>query len=371
LEAISLDRLDEIVKSSTRAILEQQVPSGAFPASLDFSQYGYCWLRDGSFIAYALDRAGEVDAAESFHQWCVGAIAGITPLMVKALDRQTTGKPIEPAAMPPARFSLAGEVVIDEWPNFQVDGYGTWLWGLGQHLEARGSYELTADWRDAVRCVARYLAGFALEPCFDVWEESGGSAVHTSTLACVRAGLDTAARLLGDSSYRETAQAVLDYLAKQGRALGRYPKSSSRSDVDASTLWLAAPLGIVPRSDALMPATVEEIERTLILDGGVQRFAGDTYFGGGAWPVLTCSLGSYYVRAGRLEEARRCLEWTVAHIDADGRLGEQFGGDHHDPEHYREWVDRWGPPAVDLVWSHAMLVLLALDLQEVGDATTR
>jgi hypothetical protein len=27
---------------------------------------------------------------------------------------------------------------------------------------------------------------------------------------------------------------------------------------------------------------------------------------------------------------------------------------------YREWVRRWGHPARDLLWSHAMYVLLAL-----------
>jgi hypothetical protein len=46
-------------------------------------------------------------------------------------------------------------------------------------------------------------------------------------------------------------------------------------------------------------------------------------------------------------------------IDEQGHLGEQFGGDIRDPRHYDEWVDRWGPPAVDLTWSHAMYVILA------------
>jgi hypothetical protein len=46
-------------------------------------------------------------------------------------------------------------------------------------------------------------------------------------------------------------------------------------------------------------------------------------------------------------------------FDADGHLGEQFGGDRRDLRHYSEWLDRWGPPAADLTWSHAMYVILA------------
>ena len=40
--------------------------------------------------------------------------------------------------MPPARFALDGSTVADDWPNFQIDGYGTWLWALGQHLLSTG-----------------------------------------------------------------------------------------------------------------------------------------------------------------------------------------------------------------------------------------
>jgi GH15 family glucan-1,4-alpha-glucosidase len=47
---------ESAVAPSVAAILRNQHPSGAIVASPDFSQYQYCWLRDGSFIAHALDR---------------------------------------------------------------------------------------------------------------------------------------------------------------------------------------------------------------------------------------------------------------------------------------------------------------------------
>lgn len=355
-----------VVARSVEAIIRQQLPSGSFPASPDFSQYGYCWLRDGSFVAHALDRAGEHEAAGRFHAWCATAIAGASDVLERALHSQAAGKPLDPSAMPPARFALDGRVVVDEWPNYQVDGYGTWLWGLGLHL-ATMHRPLPDSWRTVVELTARYVASFALEPCFDVWEESGGgSAVHTSTLACVWAGLEAAARLLDQPEYAVRAGEVSAQVKASVTAGGWYPKSTARTDVDSSTLWLSAPLALLEANEATISATVAQIERTLLLEGGVRRFSDDNYFGGGAWPVLTCSLGLHHVRVGRLEDAQRCLGWTLERFADNGELGEQYFGERRDPERYRQWAAQWGPPAAELLWSHAMLILLALDLADAG-----
>ena len=82
--------------------------------------------------------------------------------------------------------------------------------------------------------------------------------------------------------------------------------------------------------------------------------------------MLTASLGWHYLAVGDLDAARRCRDWVAGHFDDEGRLGEQFGGERRDPEHYREWVDRWGPPARDLTWSHAMYVVLCAALDDLG-----
>lgn len=352
---------------SVEVLLRQQQPSGAFAASPDFSQYGYCWLRDGSFIAYALDQSGEVHAAARFHHWCVRAIEGVMPRMAAAVGRRRHGKPVDVENVPPARFSLTGEPVRDDWPNFQIDGYGTWLWALGKHLEALNQ-PLPGEWTAVVRQTAEFLSAFVLEPCFDVWEENGDQ-VHTSTVGCAAAGIKSALSLLRSESGLDTGLADLeDALVQAGNQLtaagqcGWYAKSNLRSEVDASTVWLSAPLSIVPPDDGVMARTVAQVERTLMFEGGIRRYAEDTYFGGGAWPVLTCSLGLHYVRTGRFDDAQRCLEWSVSHVDALGLLGEQYGGERRNPEKYRTWVRQWGPPARDLLWSHAMLALLATGL---------
>ncbi len=122
--------LARLVAPSVAKMLSNQSPRGAFIASPDFAEYRYCWLRDGSFTAYALDCAGEHESSRAFHEWSAAAIEGIAPVIAHALDRRAAGEPIDPARMPPARFDLSGRPVGDDWPNFQVDGYGTWLWSL-------------------------------------------------------------------------------------------------------------------------------------------------------------------------------------------------------------------------------------------------
>jgi GH15 family glucan-1,4-alpha-glucosidase len=347
--------------ASVAAILRNQHASGAIVASPDFAQYQYCWLRDGSFIAHALDCAGQVDAADRFHDWCASAIDSIAPLISAAVDRHSAGEPVDASRMPPARFSLEGDVVHDDWPNFQIDGYGTWLWSLRQHLQAAGGRALPSRLAPAVEATARYLAALGTSPCYDVWEEAGGS-VHTVTVGCACAGLQAAAAMLDDPRWAEQAELYQTALLDQGRADGYFRKSDHNHDVDGSLVWLGEPFHVVPPGEHAFVETVRRISAELDLDGGIRRYPADTYFGGGAWPVLTASLGSYYAATGDVDAAQRRRAWMVARIDGEGRLGEQFGGQERDPEHYDDWVRRWGPPAAELVWSHAMHLVLATQL---------
>lgn len=355
-------RFDSSLQESVDSILRNQSTSGAFVASPDFAQYHFCWLRDGSFSSYALDRAGEYDASARYHAWVNEAIGGISGIIDDVIDKMVSGEPLDPSIMPPARFALDGTSVIDDWPNFQVDGYGTWLWSLGQHLIESSQATLPKELRSSVARAARYLATFALTPCYDVWEENG-SAVHTSTLACVYGGLTTAARLLDDPDLLESASVVRTRL-RDTVSNGVYVKSNENSDVDASELWLLAPFQAVDAGDQTFIETVATIEDRLTLDGGIRRYSTDVYFGSGAWPVLTASLGWHAVAVGDLEKARHCLAWVAAHFGSDGLLGEQYGGDVRDSQHYDEWIEKWGHPAKDLTWSYAMYVVLLLAIDE-------
>jgi GH15 family glucan-1,4-alpha-glucosidase len=362
---LSIDNDVFQVRRSVDAILRNQSQNGAIVASPDFAEYGFCWLRDSSFNAYALDLAGEHDASSRYHQWVTRAVNGIAQTIEHAIAVHERGDDLSPLEMPPARFALDGTTVVDDWPNFQIDGYGTWLWSLGQHLKLTGRTETPNEYLDAVDRVARYLVTFSFSPCYDVWEENG-EAVHTSTLACVYGGLLAASEMLGDELYLDCAATVKARLHGDAERHGYFVKSSENDDVDASSLWLETPFGVVEPDDKHFAATVALIEERLTLNGGIRRYATDVYFGSGAWPVLTGSLGWHYANLGDREAAEQCRTWIFEHFDGAGQLGEQFGGEDRDHVHYREWVLRWGAPAKDLMWSHAMYIVLCASLDSGG-----
>jgi GH15 family glucan-1,4-alpha-glucosidase len=366
------ERDDYQVRRSVDAILRSQSENGAIIASPDFDQYHFCWLRDGSFSAFALDLAREHDASARYHSWVNDAVTRIADVIDRAIAAHDRGATPDTLEMPPARFALDGTTVVDGWPNFQIDGYGTWLWSLGEHLDLAGRSGVTPAWLTSVDRVARYLSAYSMSACYDVWEENGNDQ-HTSTLACVYGGLVAAGRLLDTDAFLEPARRVRDHLVERAGHDGYFVKSSANDDVDASTLWLSAPFGVVDPRDPRFAATVGLIEERLTLEGGIRRYPKDIYFGSGAWPVLTGSLGWYKAGIGDFEGARRARQWIADHFDEAGQLGEQYGGDQRDYEHYQQWVVRWGHPARELTWSHAMYVVLcfAIDAsREMSESPT-
>jgi GH15 family glucan-1,4-alpha-glucosidase len=168
--------------------------------------------------------------------------------------------------------------------------------------------------------------------------------------------------MLGDESYGELASQVRQSLLDVAHEHGYFHKSDHSDQVDGSLLWLCEPFHVVAADDANFVETVRKINSDLELDGGIRRYPDDVYYGSGAWPVLTASLGWVNVAAGDDVSAGQHLSWVSSHIDGQGRLAEQYGGEQRDPENYQEWARRWGPPAADLVWSHAMYVVLAAEV---------
>lgn len=356
----------DLLRRSRDIIASHQSPTGAYPACEEFSAYrGYSWFRDGAFIADAMSRVGEVDSAGRFHDWCAGVLRRNASKVASLIARSRAGEAVEAGEMLPTRFTFDGEPGSDPWWDFQLDGYGTWLWALHQHA-ARHAVDLDR-WADGVAVACDYLVEFWNTPCFDWWEEHVEHR-HGSTLGAIYAGLDACATsaVLDDerrSAARAAADAVRETLLSEGVTVdGHLRKWMGSESVDGSLSACVVPFGVVAPGSPVAEATLAAVERDLCVDGGVHRFTADVFFGGGQWPLLSCLLGWNHLAAGRRERAEELLAWAVAQADADLRLPEQ--ADHHllHPEHRQEWLDRWGPVAQPLLWSHAMVLTLATEL---------
>jgi GH15 family glucan-1,4-alpha-glucosidase len=354
------------ISRSVELIARHQRASGAYPACEEFSAYrGYSWFRDGAFTADGMSRQGQVESASGFHDWCDGVLVSLAGKVAALVEQARAGRTPAQDEMLPTRFAFNGRAGADPWWDFQLDGYGIWLWAVHEHA-ARHALPLER-WQRGIRVACTYIAEFWNTPCYDWWEEHAEQR-HNSTLGALYAGLTACAGSAAlDSATRErAARAAADVrrvVLTEGVAPGGYLSKWIGSEaVDASTAACIVPFGVVAPRDARAEATLARIERDLSFDGGTHRFAADVFFGGGQWPLLTCLLGWNHARAGRRDRAMELLRWAVAQADADGLLPEQVDAHLLHPEHRAEWIAKWGPVAKPLLWSHGMVLTLTAGL---------
>jgi GH15 family glucan-1,4-alpha-glucosidase len=359
--------LAALARRSVAVIRANQAATGAYLASPTFPVYRYSWFRDGAFIADAMSRAGHAASAEAFFRWCAGILEVRATKIDTLIDRHRAGQVIGPEEFLHARYTVDGDEVAQEWWNFQLDGYGTWLWALAAHVRRTKDANLDAYRRGIILSV-RYLVEFWNEPSYDWWEENVGQR-HTSTLAALYAGLVEAvdshqlpADLHGQAG--RTAEAIRQTVLAHGRQNGHLVKWLGGVAIDASLVACAIPFGVLQPDDPIMTGTIAAIESRLA-HGGVHRYLDDTYYGGGEWPLLSAMLGWHYARVGRVKDAHAQLNWIVKHATADWDLPEQVPDHLLAPAARQAWIDRWGPVATPLLWSHAMFLTLALELGAV------
>jgi isomaltose glucohydrolase len=293
------DVQSRLVARSVEIILGGQAASGAYPASPTFSQYrDYCWFRDGAFIAEAMSRVGEVESAERFFDWCADIV------------RRFPSGPWD------SRYRLDGTIdPVAWWPHRQFDGLGLWVWAMENHLER---HRVASRWSDAAEATRLFLSEHWSEPCHDWWEERSG--VHAATLGCIWAALRR------------------DDVASSVR------KAWERERLDGSHAFLVV-LGLAGVD------VLAQLEGAL----GYHRHLGDEYYGGGEWPILAALTG--WARHTLGLDASAQLAWIEKTANVDYELPEQ-AGERLRPGCYGKWVERWGEPAVPLLWSHAMYLTL-------------
>ena len=389
---------DALVDHSLKVILDQQDDSGAFAASPDFETYRYCWLRDGAFIAHALDRYGHHAEAARFHQWVATTIERYS-FKVEALAAQIESGEVS-AAKPPSnevslhtRFTLDGEESDEEWGNFQLDGYGFWLTSLADHLQRTGADP--TPYKKSVQVAARYLTLTWDYPCYDCWEEYP-TAVHSTTVGAVGKGLASAATLLNDPEIRATADRAIEYVATNGVTAGSVRKFAAApleasakvpgpvSPVagherigraladglhDASSLLILGPFGPFAAGDPTIAATIAAVEDELVVANGVHRYADDEYYGGGQWVLLSAALAQRQAELDNADRSAELLAWVVQQADEHGNLPEQTSAVLLDEDLFAQWVERWGPIGSPLLWSHAMYLLAAVDYKLMHSRT--
>lgn len=377
--------MTSLYNQSLDIIKDGQSESGAYIASPNFPTYHYCWLRDGSFIAHAMDTAGEFSSSEAFFRWVGRTILKYRAKVDSARCNLVAGVPIGKDDILHTRYTLEGDeaTVDDGWGNFQIDGYGTWLWALAEHVRLSGDSNLLKDLYEPIQITSRYLELVWKLPNYDCWEEYP-EYLHPYSMATAYAGFNAIASMvrmgnmkLGQVDVELLAGQVKDFILKYavhgGCMVKQVQPSNGReifkpmiqSGVDSSLVGVAIPYKVLPTDDPLIQATVQAIEADLHRPGGgIYRYRADVYYGGGEWLLLTAWLGWYYALSGKTEMAKSLMSWIESHADENGCLPEQVNEHPLAPDHFEPWKLKWGPVASPLLWSHAMYIILVNAIQE-------
>lgn len=337
---------------AVRIIEEGQDPSGAFLASPTFPTYRHSWIRDGAFVAEAMDVAGRTERAASFHRWVARTVLRHRH-RVAELDRDGPMPPSDDHVLH-ARFTVEGTEVPGVWSNFQLDGYGFWLTSVGRHAEAHGRPDQV---RPAAALVTRYLSALWDRPCASCWEEDE-TRRHPTTICAVAAGLQAAARLLDEPGPADLADRIVAWVLEHGTAHGALGKFVDGEGWDGSALFVLGPFGPFDPTAAVVTATLDAVESTLVAEGGgVHRYLDDGFYGGGLWVPLAGALAWVHALRGDGDRAREVLAWIEGTADPEGRLPEQTTDRLRRPDMLEHWTRRWGPVARPLLWSHAMYLI--------------
>lgn len=299
--------------------------------------YRFCWLRDATLTLLALMDAGYYDEAEAWRNWLLRAAAG-SPSQVQIM------------------YGLRGERHLREWevpwlPGYegsspvrignaahdqlQLDVYGEMMDALHQ-ARVGGMKESVETWH-LQRALIEHVSTIWRKPDQGLWEMRGPAQHFTHSKVMAWVAVDRAVKSAEEfklegpvdewRSLRETMHAEI---CRQGFSakLGCFVQAYGSSIVDASLLLMPL-VGFLPVTDPRIRATVEQIEKHLLVDGFVLRYDSDATDDGlpaGEGAFLACSfwLADNYMLLGRHADARTMFTRLLTLRNDVGLLSEEY-----------------------------------------------
>jgi GH15 family glucan-1,4-alpha-glucosidase len=302
--------------------------------------YRYCWLRDATLTLYALMESGYTEEATAWRNWLFRAVAG-DPSKLQIM------------------YGLGGERRLPEWtvpwlPGYegsspirvgnaavtqrQLDVYGEVMDVLRVARGADGGPEETA-WGLQVKLL-EFLEQAWREPDYGIWEVRGRPRHFTFSKVMAWVAFD---RAISEAEqfqlkvpidrWRETRARIHDDVCDRGfdRRAASFRQFYGGSTVDASLLLIPT-VGFLPPDDPRIIGTVARVERELLRDGFVLRYAHNEHTrsidglppGEGVFLACTLWLANAYLLLDRRDDAMRLFERVLQLRNDVGLLSEQY-----------------------------------------------
>jgi GH15 family glucan-1,4-alpha-glucosidase len=335
--------------------------------------YRYCWVRDATFVLYALILGGYHEEAKAWREWLVRAVAG-TPSEIQIMygiagERRLTE--LELGWLSGYEGSKPVRIGNAAHRQFQLDVYGEVVDAMSTARRA-GLHPSGDAWR-VESALMDFLESAWKQPDEGIWEVRGPRRhfTHSKVMAWVAADRHAAAveefGLRGDASkWKSLREEIRRQILQCGfdESLNSFVQYYGSKDVDASLLMLPA-LGFMDARDPKMLGTVRRIEDTLMRDGFIARYPNRKSLDGlpegeGAFLLCTFWYADNLVLQGEFGKAEEAFERLLGLRNDVGLLAEEF-----DPGQ-RRFLGNF-PQA----FSHVGLINTAQNLSDHGPARHR
>jgi GH15 family glucan-1,4-alpha-glucosidase len=328
LKLSTFDETGGVVAAMTTSIPEA-------PGSGRTWDYRYCWLRDAYFVVKALNRISATQTMEDFISFTLG-IASKRHQPLRPVYSVVPTEPLEERLAPDLQgYRGDGPVRIGNAAAEQAqhDTYGSIILAatpmfFDRRLPRPGDEGLFR----LLESLGERAAVNAFEPDAGIWEYRGRKRIHTHSAAMCWAGCHRLAAIATRLNrpdradyWNGVADPIREALLKRAwnQKRGAFTAAFDSEDLDASVLLLPE-LGLLEPNDPRFISTVDAMERELVREKHVMRYAGADDFGLPVTAFLICRfwLVDAWWSLGRHEEARDLFLDALAHRNRFGLLSE-------------------------------------------------
>jgi GH15 family glucan-1,4-alpha-glucosidase len=325
-----------LVYSPTGAIIA--APTTSLPEEIGGIRnwdYRYSWIRDSSFVLWAMHSIGIDDLEEGYLDWLTSIFFMMAENLQVMLgvtgERDLTEKSLK--HLEGYKKSPPVHVGNGAWNQFQLDVYGILLDALYfSHKHGKGiNHEI---YNYLIKLIVKSVEENWQKPDCGIWEVRGEREHFVYSKMWCWVALDRAAKIAKALQNTQDAEEISrlrdeikNTILEKGydNSIGAFVRSFGSKDLDSANL-LMPQVRFIDANDPRMLSTINQTMKRLTENGFLYRYRSDDGLEGDEGAFLMCSfwLVTCLTMAGRLDEAEALLDKLAKLSNHVGLFSEEI-----------------------------------------------